>query len=163
MAGTFTQIYIQIVFAVKGRESLLQDPWKLEVFKYMKGIIENKNQKSIIVNGVGDHVHIFIGFKPVIALSDLVRDIKNNSSAFINSKKWVIKLPPPKEVDFINLGSERARQNLDYDFLPSFLHPLDTSRIFLFSLHPSLSCLQNSLVPKNDYPNMASFSSLGSF
>jgi putative transposase len=91
MAGTFTQIYIQIVFAVKGRESLLQDPWKLEVFKYMKGIIENKNQKSIIVNGVGDHVHIFIGFKPVIALSDLVRDIKNNSSAFINSKKWVTK------------------------------------------------------------------------
>jgi hypothetical protein len=50
MAGTFTQIYIQAVFAVKGRSNLLQKPWRDEVFKYMAGIIKNKGQKPIIVN-----------------------------------------------------------------------------------------------------------------
>jgi REP element-mobilizing transposase RayT len=74
MAGTFSQIYIQVVFAVKGKENLL--PWRDEVFKYMSGIVKNKGQKPIIVNGVTDHVHLFIGLKPAIALSDLVRDVK---------------------------------------------------------------------------------------
>ncbi|MGA2823482.1 MAG: IS200/IS605 family transposase [Bacteroidales bacterium] len=89
MAGTFTQLYIQVVFAVKGKENLLQKPWRDEVFKYMAGIIHAKNQKAIIVNGVADHVHLFIGLKPAMALSDLVRDIKNNTTKFINDKKLV--------------------------------------------------------------------------
>lgn len=89
MAGTYSQIYIQIVFAVKNRENVLQKPWRNEVFKYMSGIITQKNQKSIIVNGVTDHVHLFIGLKPSMAISDLVRDIKNNSSNFINNNKFV--------------------------------------------------------------------------
>ena len=88
MAGTFSQIYIQYVFSVKGRDNMLQNPWRDEVFKYIAGIIKGKNQKPIIVNGVTDHVHIFIGLKPVISISDLVRDIKNNSSNFINSQKF---------------------------------------------------------------------------
>ncbi len=86
MAGTYTQIYIQIVFAVKGRENLLAKQWRPEVFKYISGIIEAKNQKSIIVNGVADHVHVFVGLKPTMCISDLARDIKNNSSKFINDK-----------------------------------------------------------------------------
>lgn len=89
MAGTFSQIYIQVVFAVKGRGNFLQEPWRDEVFKYISGIIKGKNQKPIIVNGVKNHVHIFVGLKPSMAISDLVRDIKNNSSNFINEKKWV--------------------------------------------------------------------------
>lgn len=89
MAGTFSQIYIQVVFAVKGRENLLQKPWRDEVFKYMAGIIKVKSQKPIIVNGVGDHVHLFIGLKPSMCLSDLVRDIKNNTTNFINNKKLI--------------------------------------------------------------------------
>lgn len=89
MPGTFSQIYIQIVFAVKGRENLLQKPWRDEVSKYMAGIVKAKNQKPIIVNGVADHVHLFIGLKPAIALSDLVRDIKNNTANFINDKKFL--------------------------------------------------------------------------
>ena len=89
MAGVFSQIYIQIIIAVKGRGSLLQKPWRDEVFKYITGIIEGKNQKSIIVNGVEDHVHIFVGLKPSILISDLVRDIKNNSSKFINEQKFL--------------------------------------------------------------------------
>jgi len=89
MAGTFSQIYIQYVFAVNGRENLLQKPWRNEVFKYMAGIIKGKNQKPIIVNGVADHVHVFVGLKPVMPISDLVRDIKNNSSNFINEQKFL--------------------------------------------------------------------------
>jgi REP element-mobilizing transposase RayT len=89
MAGTYSQIYIQIVFAVRGRENLLQKPWRDEVFKYIAGIIKGKKQKPIIVNGVSDHVHVFVGLKPVMSISDLVRDIKNNSSNFINENHFI--------------------------------------------------------------------------
>jgi len=89
MAGTFSQIYIQIVFAVNGRINLLQKPWRDEAFKYMSGIIKGKNQKPIIVNGVSDHVHLFVGLRPSMSISDSVRDVKNNSSNFINEQKFV--------------------------------------------------------------------------
>ena len=89
MAGTYSRIHIQIVFAVKGRDNLLLKPWREEVFKYMAGIINEKGQKSIIVNGVTDHVHVFVGLKPSVALADLVRDVKSNSSNFINKKRFV--------------------------------------------------------------------------
>ncbi|MBK6485138.1 MAG: IS200/IS605 family transposase [Chitinophagaceae bacterium] len=89
MAGTFSQIYIQVVFAVKGRQNLIQKAWKDDLHKYMAGIIKGKKQKSIIVNGMPDHIHAFIGLKPAMAVSDLVRDIKNNSTNFINDRKLV--------------------------------------------------------------------------
>lgn len=89
MAGTYSQIYIQYVFAVKGRNNLLQKEWRVEVFKYIAGIITGKNQKSIIVNGVDDHIHILVGLKPNMCISDLVRDLKNNSSNFINQQKYL--------------------------------------------------------------------------
>lgn len=89
MAGTFSQLYIQAVFAVKGRENLIALPWRGELHKYIAGIIKGKEQKSIIVNGVADHIHCFIGLKPSIPISDLVRDIKNNSTNFVNNKKFV--------------------------------------------------------------------------
>ena len=89
MAGTFSQIYIQVVFAVKGRENLIAKPWRDELHKYIAGIIKGKEQKSIIVNGVADHIHCFVGLKPSMTISDLVRDIKNNSTNFINGKNLV--------------------------------------------------------------------------
>ena len=89
MAGTYSQIYIQVVFAVRGRQNLLHKEWRDDVFKYMSGIIKNKGQKPIIVNGVSDHVHVFVGLKPSMALSDLVRDVKNNSTNFINDHAWI--------------------------------------------------------------------------
>jgi len=88
MRGTYTQIDIHIVFAVQGRENLIASTWKDELFKYIAGIISHKGHKSIIVNGVSDHVHILVGLKPFMTLSDLVRDIKNNSSK-INQKRFV--------------------------------------------------------------------------
>jgi putative transposase len=90
MSGTFSQVYIQVVFAVKGRQNLLQKPWRDEVFKYMAGIIKGKNQKPIIVNGVEDHVHLFIGLKPSMSISDLIRDVKNNTTNFINEQKFIL-------------------------------------------------------------------------
>jgi REP element-mobilizing transposase RayT len=89
MPGTFSQIYIQIVFAVKGRENLIANSWKTELHKYISGTIKNKGQKSIIVNGMPDHIHAFVGLKPAMAISDLVRDIKNNASNFVNDHKFV--------------------------------------------------------------------------
>ncbi|MEO6230254.1 MAG: transposase [Ferruginibacter sp.] len=89
MSGTFHQVYIQIVFAVKGRENLTSNNWKTELHKYIAGIVKGKGQKSIIVNGMGDHIHAFVGLKPVMSISDLVRDMKNNSSNFINNQKLV--------------------------------------------------------------------------
>jgi len=89
MAGTYSQIYVQCVFAVKGRENLLQKPWRDEVFKYMAGTIKGKDQKPIIVDGVADHVHLLVGIRPTMCISDLVRDVKNNSSRFINEQKFL--------------------------------------------------------------------------
>ena len=89
MPGTFSQVYIQVVFAVKGRENLIGKAWKDDLHKYIAGIIKGKEQKSIIINGMPDHIHAFIGLKPVISISDLVRDIKNNSSKWINENKLI--------------------------------------------------------------------------
>lgn len=89
MANTYTQITIHIVFAVKGRENIIRKKYREELYKYITGIIKNKNQKLLAINGIADHIHILIGLEPSIALSDLVRDIKNNSSKFINLKKWM--------------------------------------------------------------------------
>jgi len=89
MPGTFSQIYIQIVFAVKGRENLIMNSWKAELHKYIAGTIKGKEQKPIIVNGMPDHIHAFMGLKPAMAISDLVRDIKNNASKFVNEHRFV--------------------------------------------------------------------------
>lgn len=89
MANTYSQIYIQIVFAVSGRENLISKEWKDELCKYITGIVTNHGQKLLAINGVADHLHLFLNIKPNIALSDLVRDIKANSSRWINEKRLV--------------------------------------------------------------------------
>ena len=89
MAGTFSQIYIQIVFAVQGRQNFIQPSFEEEVYKYISGIITAKEQKSLAVNGMPDHVHLLVGLKPSIRISDLVRDVKNNSTNFINKHAWL--------------------------------------------------------------------------
>jgi putative transposase len=86
--GTFSQIYIQIVYSPMGHKNLLPSPYRLEIYSYIAGIIRNKGHKPIIINGMADHIHIFVGLKPFMAISDLVRDIKNNSTNFINEKGW---------------------------------------------------------------------------
>ena len=85
--GTFTQMYVQIVFAVRGRENVLIKRIRPRVFEYISGIITNLRHKSIIVNGSSDHIHIFLGLNPSVSISDTVHDIKRGSSLFINENK----------------------------------------------------------------------------
>jgi putative transposase len=89
MANTYSQIYNQIVFAVARRENLIKSEWQTELYKYITGIVKNHDQKLIAIGGVENHVHILLGIKPNIALSDLVREIKANSSRFINERNFV--------------------------------------------------------------------------
>jgi putative transposase len=88
MAGTFSQMYVHIVFAVKFRQSLINESWEEDLYKYISGILKNKEQKMLVINGMPDHIHFIIGMKPSCCLSDLVREIKKSSNEFINEKKF---------------------------------------------------------------------------
>ena len=85
--GAFTQMYVQLVFAVKNRDAVLTNDIRKRVLEYMSGIITNLKHKSIIVNGTSNHVHILFGLNPSISVSDTVHDIKRSSSLFINNEK----------------------------------------------------------------------------
>ena len=87
MANTYTQLYAQLVFAVKGRQSLILKEHRERIHQYITGIVQNREQKMLAVFCMPDHTHIFVGFKPSMRLSDLVRDIKTNSSIFIKENK----------------------------------------------------------------------------
>ena len=90
MANTYTQIYLQIVFAVEGRQSLIASEHNEELQKYITGIVSGQRHKLIAINNMPDHLHMLVGLRPDAALSDLVRDVKANSSRFINEKRWVV-------------------------------------------------------------------------
>lgn len=89
MANTYSQVYIQIVFAVKGRQNLIEKQNREELHEFITGIVSNRGQKLLAIFAMPDHVHILIGLKPNVSISDLVRDIKAGSSKFINDKKWI--------------------------------------------------------------------------
>ncbi|AZA89223.1 Transposase and inactivated derivatives [Chryseobacterium nakagawai] len=89
MANTYTQIYIQIVFAVKGRQNLISKENREELHKLITGIVSNRNQKLFAVFAMPDHVHVLVSMNPTMSVSDLVRDIKAGSSKFINEKRWM--------------------------------------------------------------------------
>jgi REP element-mobilizing transposase RayT len=90
MANTYSQLYFQIVFTVKGRENLIPKKHKEELHKFITGVIQKRDVKLFAINSMPDHIHIFIGSKPSTLLSDLVRDIKAASSKFINDKNWIM-------------------------------------------------------------------------
>ena len=89
MANTFTQIYLHLVFAVQNRVSLIQHAWKDELYKYITGITQNNGHKLIAINGMPNHLHIAVGYKPHQLIPDLLQDIKGDSSKWINKKKFV--------------------------------------------------------------------------
>lgn len=88
MADTYSQIYIQTIFAVQNRDALIQPKWEEELYKYITGIVQNKGQKMLAINGTSNHIHFLIGMKPTCCLSDLVREIKKSSNIFIKEKKF---------------------------------------------------------------------------
>ncbi|MEO7307281.1 MAG: IS200/IS605 family transposase, partial [Ferruginibacter sp.] len=89
MPNTYSQLYIQIVFAVKGRKASIRQDFREELQKYIAGIIAEKKQKLYAIYCMPDHTHILVSIKPDIAISDLVRDIKANSSSFVKEKGFV--------------------------------------------------------------------------
>jgi len=88
--GTFTQIYIQLIFSPLYREALLHPPIRPGIFSYMSGIVTHLGHKSIIVNGMADHVHLFIGLNPKLSVSETVKEVKRASSLFINQEKFFL-------------------------------------------------------------------------
>lgn len=89
MANTYTQVHIQVVFAVKNRQCLIKKEWKDRLYKYMTGIIQHYGHKVLQINGVADHVHILFGMRPTQSLSDLMKQVKQDSSQWINESGFV--------------------------------------------------------------------------
>ena len=87
MANTYTQLYIHLIFAVKHRNRLISISFKEQPQKYITGIVQNKGNKLLAINTMPNHAHIFLGYNPAIAISDLVRDTKKASTDFINEKR----------------------------------------------------------------------------
>lgn len=84
--STYTQIYIQIIFAVQNRNSLIHASWEDRLYQYITGIVQNKEQKMLSINGMPNHIHFLVGMKPTCCLSDLVREIKKSSTNFIKEE-----------------------------------------------------------------------------
>jgi putative transposase len=89
MANTYTQIHLQVIFAVKKRTGLIQKEWKDELYKYITGIVQAQDHKLLAINGMPDHLHVFFGMRPIQSLSGLVQDIKQDSSKWINQKGFI--------------------------------------------------------------------------
>ncbi len=89
MPNTYSQIYIQVVFAVKGRQNLINKSHREDLHKYITGIVQKRKQKMLSVFCMPDHLHFLAGIQPSIAVSDLVRDVKAGSSNFINTNQWI--------------------------------------------------------------------------
>ena len=86
MANTYTQIHIQAVFVVQGRNCIIKKSWKDELYRYIVGIMQNNGHKVLAINGMPDHIHVFLGLRPSQSLSDLMQDVKGSSSRWINEK-----------------------------------------------------------------------------
>jgi putative transposase len=88
MANTYTQLHIQFVFAVKYRSALISKEWKNELHKYITGIIQQNDHKMLQINSMPDHIHIFIGMRPIQSVSSLMQNVKTESSKWIKDKKF---------------------------------------------------------------------------
>jgi REP element-mobilizing transposase RayT len=87
MDSVFSQLYIQLVFAVKNRQALISPSWENDLYKYATKMIENRGHKLLAIGGMPDHIHIFIGLKPTESISELVREIKKTTNNFIQEKR----------------------------------------------------------------------------
>ena len=89
MANTYTQIHIHVIFAVQNRQSLIRSEWSDDLYKYITGIVQNYDHKVLQINGIADHVHILIGFRPNQSLSELMKYVKQDSAKWINHNEFV--------------------------------------------------------------------------
>jgi len=149
MANTYTQIFIHTVFTVQNRLSLIMPEWEKQLYKYITGIIQNNGHKMIIINGMPDHVHIFFGLNPVQSLSNLMQDIKGDSSRWINNNKLVkgrfswqegygafsySKSQVPNVIEYIRKQKEHHRKRTFLEEYEEFLklYEIDFDRKYIF-------------------------------
>lgn len=149
MANTYTQIHIQTVFSVQNRDCIIKKSWKTELYKYITGIVQNHGHKVLAINGMPDHAHIFFGIRPTQSLSDLMQDIKSDSSKWINKKGFIHGLFSWQEgYGAFSYSKSQVDQVIDYirkqevhhrkrtfteeylDFLEKFQVPYDERYIF---------------------------------
>jgi REP element-mobilizing transposase RayT len=90
MANTYTQIHIHVVFSVQNRIALIKKDWQNRLYQYIIAIIQNHGHKVLSIGGMPDHVHILFGFRPTQSLSDLMQNVKRDSSEWINKEKLVM-------------------------------------------------------------------------
>ena len=89
MANTYSQVYLQFIFAVKGRQSLINHRYNEELQKYIVGIAQMRKQKVLAINNVPNHLHLFVGFTTTMSMADFMEEVKSVSSKFINEKGWI--------------------------------------------------------------------------
>lgn len=115
MANTYTQIHIQFVFAVKHRDGLIHSSFKTELYQYISGIIKYHNHKLLAINGMPDHIHILIGMRPTQSISDLLQDIKGNSSKWINEKNFLkVKFEWQEGYGAFSYSKSKVNRVIDY-------------------------------------------------
>ncbi|MBP6551159.1 MAG: IS200/IS605 family transposase [Flavobacterium sp.] len=129
MANTYTQIHIQFVFSVKYRDGLIQSSFKAELYKYISGILKPHNHKLLAINGMPDHIHIFIGMRPTQSISDLMQDIKGNSSKWINEKKFLkVKFEWQEGFGAFSYSKSHVNKVIDYIKNQEVHHKKETFR-----------------------------------
>jgi putative transposase len=114
MANTYTQLYVQIVFAVRGRQNLMSKRHKEELQQYITGVVQKRGKKVLAINTMPNHVHLFIGFSPAIILSDLVRDVKASSSKFIKEKRWQLQFAWQEGYGAFTYGQSQVKDVIQY-------------------------------------------------
>jgi len=115
MANTYTQIHVQFVFVVKFRNGLIHASFKEELYQYISGIIKANNHKLLAINGMPDHLHIFIGMRPTQSISDLLQDIKGSSSKWINEKKFLkVKFEWQEGYGAFSYSKSHVKNVIDY-------------------------------------------------
>ena len=114
MPNTYSQLYIQIIFAVQGRKSLIKELIREELQKYISGIVSNHKQKLLAIYCMPDHTHIFLSMKPNMAISDLVRTIKSNSSSFLKDRNLVNDFSWQEGFGAFSYAKSQAKNVIDY-------------------------------------------------
>jgi len=114
MPNTYSQLYTQIVFAVQGRKSFIKESFREELQKYISGIIFGQKQKLLAIYCMADHTHIFLSMKPNLAISDLVRDIKSNSSSFLKDRNLVNQFSWQEGFGAFSYSKSQSKNVIDY-------------------------------------------------
>lgn len=126
MPNTYSQLYIQIVFAVQGRKSFIKESFRDELQMYISGIIAQQKQKLLAIYCMPDHTHIFLSIKPNIAISDLVRDIKSNSSSFLKDKNFVTQFSWQEGFGAFSYSKSQSKTVINYVLSQPHHHKKET-------------------------------------